>query len=55
MRKNNKLLLKRKPCIDNLTFCDIVTTVGTLHSAHFVPDLLEHLYHRISQGEGEVG
>ena len=23
--KNNKLLLKRKPCIDNLTFCDIVS------------------------------
>ena len=45
MRKNNKLLLKRKPCIDNLTLCDIVTKVGTLHSEHFVPDL----------GEGEVG
>ena len=54
MGKNNKLLLKRKPCIDNLTLCDIVTKVGTLHSEHFVPDL-EHLHHGISQGEGEVG
>ena len=52
MCKNNKLLLKRKPCIDILPFGvlrKITVTVGTLHSVHFVGDL-DHLHRVVIKG-----
>ena len=56
--KNNKLLLKRRPCIDNLTFFDVVTknlSQWEPYSVHFVRDLLDHLHHGIMGGGGGSG